>query len=282
MTLNRLIKKLERGVDADVIVVAASWRDDIATDLDARAARFAAELVDDVKHRALLVYMARGGDTAFADHLSRSLAARDISYDLAVPTLVNAAGTLLALRAERILLHPHGGIGAYDAGPLRVRDAMLSARTFDDVPALGGIQYAHDTSLPLRLAGGMRERRLSRAFAQRFAGGRAVDRLTQLELGDEVGFGAEELAAAGFEAQTWDHAPLWALFGELERQLGVLSVPKPAYTEADLADEVEFEPAVGLTGALVASRARIARYVLDTGSPHPDTGVFAGAWSWQP
>lgn len=280
MTLHRLVKKLERAVDAPVLVIGASWRADIATDLDTRAARFAAELVDEIRDHAVIVYAARGGDTAFADHLTRSLHGRGVSYDLAVPTFVNAAGTLLALRARRLLLHPHGGIGAYDAGPLRGRDVELSAHNFDDVPALGGVRYDHDLTLPLRLAAGMRERRLSLRFAERFAAGRRVHGLTQLDLGHEVGLGAEELGELGFDAGLCDHAELWRLYREIEQQLGVLVDAKPAYTEADLADEMEFEPATRLTGALIASRLRSARYELDTGSPNPDTGVFAGAWGW--
>lgn len=265
-----------------MLVVAASWRADVATDLDGQAARAVAELLDGLSAAHItVVYVARGGDATFADAVARSIRARGATFDLAVPTLVTGAGALLALAARRILVHPHGGVGAYDAGPLRNRHASMGHALFDDVPALGGIRYEHDPALPTRLAGGMRERRLSRELAQRLVQNEAdFDALSHLRLGYELGLDAAQLVAAGFDAQTWDEPALWALFRALEADLGLLQAAEPPYTEADLGDEVEFIPAVGLLGAVVETTKRSMRFELDTGSPDPDTGIYAGAWNW--
>lgn len=282
MSRRRLIGKLEKRCDGPVVVIAASWRDDIATDLDIHAARVVAELLDDLDgERFTLVYAARGGDAAFADAVARSLRSRGVTFDLAVPTLITGAGALLALAASKILIHPHGGIGAYDVGPLRSGEARMGARLFDDIPALGGIRYEHDPSLPTRLAAGMRERRLSRELAMRLARDEAdFDALSHLRLGYEMGLDAAQLRGAGFDASVYDEPALWALWCALEEELGLLQRPEPAYTEADLGDEVEFAEAVGLLGAVVETKKRSFRFELDTGSPDPDTGIFAGAWIW--
>lgn len=278
----RLISRLEKRCDTPVLVVGASWRADIATDLDGQAARAVADLLDEVRGDELtIVYVARGGEVGFADAVARSLRAREVRFRLAVPTLVNGAGALLAMAATKILVHPHGAVGAYDAGPMRARHARLQPSIFDDVPALGGIRYEHDVALPARLGAGMRERRLARALAERVAPAEAnYDALSHLRLGDSLGLDARELRAAGFDAETWDEPALWSLFRSVEHDLGLLDTPQPRYTEADLGDEVEFAEAMGLLGALVATRDRALRYELDTGSPDPDTGIYAGAWGW--
>lgn len=280
MDRRRLIRKLEAASGGPVLVIAASWRADIATDLDIAAARGVADLVDDLDTDHLtVVYAARGGDAAFADSVARSLRARNIRFDLALPTLVTAAGSLLALASERVRIHPHGGVGAYDAGPLRNRQPEMSHALYDDIPALGGIRYEHDPALPTRLAAGMRERRLSRELAQRLVVNDAdFDALSHLRLGYDLGLDAAQLTAAGFNAETWDEPALWALFGALETELGLLSLPEPPYTQSEIGAEVEFAPAVGLLGAVLETRKRSLRFELDTGSPDPDTGVYTGAW----
>lgn len=282
MPPGQLIRALEEVSESAVVVIAASWRADLATDLDAQAARAFSAVLDDasVDHLTLVCSL-RGGEVAFADAVARSLRTRGITYDLAVPTLINGVGGLLALQARNVRIHPHGAVGAYDSGPLRIRQASMSPTLFDDVPALGGIRYEHDPSLPTRLAAGMQERRLARELAMRLAGeGVEFDALSHLRLGAELGLDPAQLCAAGFTAETWDEPTLWELFCALEDDLGLLARPTPAYTEADLGDEVEFEPAVGLLTAVIASSSRAMRYEVDTGSPDPDTGVYAGAWSW--
>ena len=281
MSRRRLIGKLEKVCGGPVLVIGASWRADIATDLDLQAARVVADLLDEVDAKHLtVVYVARGGDVAFADAVARSLRNREVTFDLAVPTLVTGAGSLLALAASRVLIHPHGGVGAHDAGPLSARYTAMTSALFDDIPALGGIRYEHDPSLPARLASGLRERRLARVLAERLAGEADFDALSHLRLGDDLGLDADELRAAGFDAQTWDEPALWSLHCALETELGLLAAPAPIYTEADLGDEVEFTPAVGLIAAIIETKTRTMTYELDTGSPDPDTGVFAGCWTW--
>ena len=282
MSRRRLIGKLEKICGGPVLIAAASWRADIATDLDGAAARAVAELLEAQRGEHLtIVYAARGGDAAFADAVARSLRTRKVSFDLAVPALINGAGSLLALEAARVRLHPHGGVGAYDCGPLRSRHSSMGHALFDDIPALGGIRYEHDPMLPTRLAAGMRERRLSRELAQRLAkDGVDFDALSHLRLGYELGLDAAQLNAAGFNAETWDEPALWALFRSLEADLGLLDTPEPRYVEAELGNEVEFAPAVGRLGAIIETSKRAIPYELDTGSPDPDTGVYTGAWGY--
>jgi hypothetical protein len=178
-------------------------------------------------------------------------------------------------------MHHHGGVGAYDAGPLRADDVRLDHHLIDDVPALGGIHYAdNDHTLPARLAAGMRERRLARALGERLADGDKLNALSHLRLGTDHGLGADELAEAGFEVEATDDDALWQLYLAAEEALGILSSPAPRYTESDIGTEVEFEPAVGLLGALVESRKSSYDFELDTGRPDPDTGRYAGAWNW--
>jgi hypothetical protein len=275
----RLLTKLERVTEQPVLLIAASWRPDIATDLDGNAARVVSDALDTIDSDRLTVVLgARGGEAVFADQVARSLRARGISFDLAVPTFVSGVDGLLAIAADRVLIHPHGGVGAYDAGPMQSKFSTLGPHLFDDVPALGGVEYGHDPQLPARLAGGLRERRLSRQLAGRLAGeGVDYDALSHIGLGQDLGLDAEELRAAGFDAETWNEPALWSLWLSVESELGVLEAAEPPYTEADIGMEVEFAPAVGLLGALVETKKRVHRYELDTGSPDPDTGAYAGA-----
>ena len=283
MSITSFIDDLEEVCGNRVLVIGASWRRDIATDLDRQAARAAIELVEreDAESWTIII-AAKGGRSEFADMVVRSFRARQVPYDLAVPTMTNVIGAMLALGARKVLVHPHGGVGAIDCGPLVAEHASLNVGLFDDIPALGGISYVHDSTLPARLADGMKERRLSRLLCERIADGRDVDlgALSHVMLGDNLALGAEQLAAAGLNAETWDEPTLWSLYLALESALGVLETAAPRYTESDLADEVEFAPAEGLLGAIIATRLGELRYELDTGSPDPDTGRYAGAWSW--
>lgn len=278
----KLLQKLAEKRGNPVILIGASWRRDTATDLDLDAARAVIALVDELDRpeRVSIVLAARGGHVAFADTVSRTFRSLGTELELLVPTLVTGVGGLLALAAAQTFVHPYGGVGAYDAGPLIVDGGALSHDLIDDVPALGGIHYTTDPHLPARLAAGLRERRLARALADRLSG-ESIDHphLSQLHLGTSVGLGAAELGEAGIDAQTLDDPDLWALYRATESALGLREPPAPRYTESDLGDEVEFEPAVGLIGALVESAQTSLCFELDTGRPDPDSGRYSGAWN---
>jgi hypothetical protein len=278
-----LLADLEETHGGRAMLIAASSREDLATDLDASAARAFIEVFDrlDTPEQLTLVFDARGGRAEFADAVTRVLRASGTRLHLIVPTTSNGVASLLALSADELTIHDYAGLGAYDVGPMRLDAERLDHRLFDDIPALGGIDYAHDPKLPVRLAAGLRERRLCRELARRLASEDvAYDRLSVEHLGDRLALGASELADAGFPAGGTDEELVWKFTLTVEETLGSLEAPPPRYTESDLGDEVEFEPAVGLTVALVESAEHSLTRVLDTGRPHPETGEYQGHWTW--
>ena len=181
-----------------------------------------------------------------------------------------------------MLMHPYGGLGAYDAGPLLPDAGRLDHDLIDFVPALGGVHYQGvDNHLPARLASGVRQRQLCRELSYRtIANDEALAALAAVHLGTSTGLGTEELRALGIEAHAAPQPEIWQLYRAVEDELELRSAPLLAYTESDLGDEVEFEPAVGLPAAFIASSTRSVRFILDTGQIDPDTGNYVGAWDW--
>lgn len=279
-----LLEQIQNAYGAPAMLVAASSRDDLATDLDGSAARAFIDVFAplDSPDELTLVVDARGGRTAFADTVIRTVRATGTSLHVVIPATSTGVSTLLAFAADRVTLHHYAGLGAYDVGPMRVDVEQVDHQLWDDIPALGGIDYEHDPQLPVRLADGLRERRLSRELARRLAASRDldIDALSVEHLGDRLALGASELVEAGLPAEDSGESLLWEMTLAVEELLGSLETPPPRYTESDLGDEVEFEPAMGLPVALVESVERSLQYVLDTGRPHPKTGRYQGHWSW--
>src|SRR5690606_17844111 len=106
--------------------------------------------------------------------------------------------------------------------------------------------------LPARLASGVRHRQLCRELSHRVARNEeALSTLASVHLGSSTGLGADELRAIGFEVRPAANPEVWQLYRAVEDELELRAAPLLAYTESDLGDEVEFEPAMGLTAAFI-------------------------------
>ena len=278
------IEAVEELRKSRVVVISSSWRHDMRHDLGVDGARAFVEVFEGLERPDILslFVVTRGGHAHFADQVIRTIRATNTKVEVLVPTFCNGVATLLAMYASGVALHPHGGIGAYDCGPMVADAARLDHDLMDYVPALGGVHYQQsDPYLPARLASGVRERKLARELALRICpDDEVIGGLSHATLGTSTGLGAAELAAMGVDAEIVDEAVLWRLFCELEDVLELRAAPPPAYTESDLADEVEFEPAVQRTSAIIESSGSTLSFTIDTGRPAPDTGEFVGQWNW--
>ena len=278
------IEAVEKLRDSRVVVISSSWRSDMRHDLDGDGARAFIEVFEtlDRPDNLSLFVVTRGGHAQFADQVIRTIRATNTKVEVIVPTFCNGVATLLALYASGIALHPHGGLGAYDSGPLAADVARLDHDLWDYVPALGGVHYqAIDPHLPARLAAGVRERKLSRELALRLCPDpEAIAGLSREALGTTTALGAADLGAIGVDADIVDDPAVWTLYRELEDVLELRAAPPPAYTESDLADEVEFEPAIQRTSAVIEASGLSLSFSIDTGRPDPDTGEFIGQWNW--
>ncbi len=277
------IRALEARRKSRVIVVAASWREGVTHDLDLDGARAFLDVFDslDTPDLVSLVIVARGGTPGFADQVIRTVGASGVRLEVVVPTYCNGVATLLGLYASTVVLYRHGGLGAYDSGPLSAENVRLDHDLVEYVPALGGLDVS--TAAATMLATGNRQRMLARELARRVCkSDEAFEALSQYGLGKSLGLGTAQLSSVGVDAVLDDSPEIWDLFGAVERELSLRDRPSPRYTESDLGDEVEFEPASGMTTALIESASAGFRFVVDTGRPDPDTGTFRGAWEEQP
>ncbi len=284
MSLETQIEALEKALDADVIVIGNSWSSGRAYDLDWEAGRVFVEGVSlraaKSRPRAAIVLACTGGHPSFAQTAVRAIRAHYATFDVVVPYMTNGAGALIALAADNILLHPYAGVGALDVGPINPQVPEMDSTVYEDVPALGGLGEV-GPELVATLAAERHWKRMARNLARRLTTN-TIDALLLDELGEELHLGSAELAEHGFSAALCNAdsvEAVWSLYRDLEEVLGLLTEPPPRYSESDLANEVEFEPAFGLVGGLFASTAHRSEYIMDTGRPHPDTNVFAGEWA---
>ena len=289
MSRAKALARLEREFDSALFLVASSWSADRAHDMTADAGRVFLEAARRRQSRgkkfdrATVFVMGRGGHPAFAESVARALRAEYGDYDVIVPTMVNGAFSLIISGAEKIWLHPYAGVGAIDVGPVTQQGHEMDAIVYDDVPAMGGLGAADVEKLAGRLARERHWRRMSRNLAGRI-GRDAVDvslALAVEDLGQELSLEAKDLCTFGFTAETLSGAAaklVWSLYESLEMELGVRRKPSPRYTETDIAGEVEFEAAVGLEAACIETTRDCFSYVLDSGRPDPDTGVYHGEW----
>lgn len=276
------------------MVLAAGWQGEFAVDLDEAASRVVYEVLD-IAHKAPadlrgvdLVLIARGGQAGFAEATSRLFRSLGLEFRVLVPTRITGEFTQLALGAEQVLFHPMGSLGAYDAGPLVEPSAAwdiqmaesLGKQDWGDLPVSKG-DFA-------RIAASAHARKLARHSAQRLASYGTNDvrelaaQLSARELGHQGALDAKSLQAlglraalAGEELARW----MWNIYGVYEQELGLLSAPTARYHASDWADEVEFEPAMDVPGAIIETLRRRATYVLDTGSPEPDARRLKGRWT---
>lgn len=287
---------LEDTFGVPVILVASRWREERAVDLDRSAARYFLEIFDGLPgeydrppESIGLFLVGQGGRPEFANTIYRTLKGFDIEYRCFVPGIVSGAYTLLALGAEETVLHPYGGLGAYDAPPARRIEGRVDLET---LAALRPHLHSEDADLTddiPRLAEMAHLRMLARQQLERVvdgtesgAGARVAREMTIDRLGGELALGADELESIGVAARRADEAErevMWRLNGAVEQDLGLRGEVPERYTESELGEEVEFEPATSVPGAIIQSAHQSAIYRLDTGKPDPETSMLHGTWS---
>lgn len=283
--LKRSLLRLERLADADVVLCAWVSGAYAGIDPDRVAAREVQRCAEVGRRSTVVVLIAgRGGTAAFADSTLRALRAVYERVIGLVLSDVAAAGTLIALGADRCMLSPLGALGAYDTGPMMPGPSRLSPREFDDVPAMGNIDLSMDVGFQARLAHQKHEGRVARNLAERWLGTerRALfSSLSVHELGDSLALDLRELEAFGFEAvpETWravtSEVEAWCR-DELRAEAPDLEL---RYSASGIGEEVEFEAAIELAVACVASPRFFSVFLVDSGRPHPDTGIYLGSWS---
>ncbi len=290
------LTELEDTFGVPIMLIASRWREERAVDLGREAARTFLDIFnglpgeyDRPPETIGLFLVGRGGRTTFVNAVCRTLEGFGVDYRCFVPGLINGGYTLLALGGDEIVCHPYGGLGAYDAPPARRLPGRLDLSGWKAIRAHldGEAEGLHDR-LP-RLAETAHLRSLARRQLERVVdgtdsgiGARVARELTVDRLGEEVAMGASGLAGLGLDARGADEAErevMWRLYCEIESKLDLRHEVPERYTESKLAEEVEFEPARAVPGAIIESAQRSAMYKLDTGSPDPDTNMLDGNWT---
>lgn len=285
-----LLERLRDALELPVLAICSGTRGYTIANLDKYAARAFIEMLrrnvdaDEVA----LVLVGEGGFPAFADSVVRTLDQQGVRATAVIPHRVAGVYTNVALACERILLHDHGSLGAYDQAPLGRELTELDAATLDawrglpeHVKSIGPRSYelARDRHLA-ELHARLLERVLSRRddeLAEQLGAA-----LSTARLGEQLSLGAAELSELGLDAEViGDHAELvWEIYEAYEELFELRDKQEPLYTESDVGDEVEFEPARGVVGAVIEGPRAELRFELDTGRPDPDTGMLEGEWLW--
>lgn len=289
-TRRELLQDLEDALERPVLAVCSGTRGYNIANLDIHGARAFIEMLRrNVQGEKLAILLVGGGGyPAFADSVARALRQRGVGAMAVVPNRVAGVYTSIALACDHILLHEHGSLGAYDQAPLGRELTALDAATLeafrelpDEVKSLG--ERAFELARDQHLAG-LHARLIERLFSDADQGiaDSVRDALSSTRLGNQLSLGASELAALGLEADTTaDHDDLiWRIFQTYEELFELRDRQEPLYTESDVGDEVEFEPARGVIGAVIEGTEAELLYELDTGRPDPDTGMLEGEWLW--
>ncbi len=283
--------QLQAACAQPVALVAAGWRQGAEVNLDERAARALAHLIrSPLSHdptRLTLVLLARGGALDFADGVRRALA--DVQVTSLIPSRIDGAISLAALASDALRFAPEGALGAYDIGPLGPPQRVwcperAAALHMPLAQALG----EEGPRVALALANQRVARRHASSLLRLIAASRergAWDALTSdlsvASLGEQVGLGAHDLARLDLDARPVDGpvaAALEALTRACDEALSLFDPPRPRYEPTTLADEVEFELATSLPAGIIATVDAATLCSLDTGRPHPDTGLFEASW----
>lgn len=284
------LEALAAALGREVVVIASSWRSDTAVNLDRDAARVVMDVLATIKpdDRLALVLMGERGHAAFADDVRRVLAALELDPLVCVPWRVSGALTMVALCGEEIVLSPGASLGAHDVGEWMVGGEEALSELAAWWPAAAGRLPEEPVGLGWQMARRARQQAqchevLSTVLARRpgVHPGQVADRLGVGRLGAQLGLGAHELvelSVAARVASARERGPLWSLFRALEDALGLREPEHVRYVETGLGDEVEFELAQDLPGALILSSRRAYLRLLDSGSPDADTGMLRGRW----
>lgn len=271
--MQTLIKALEDSLKKRVILIATATRSDIAFDLDENAARLLRSLRD-TQHSYIVLLFGGGGHLGFADSATRILG----DFEVLIPERITSSLALLALSASHRFMTQHAAIGAYDHGPFWKPPPEISAYFYDDIPALGGLNTEHDPTMPARVAFLKNISRRSKIWLEANTDTFDYARLSTFEIGLDTGLSATQISKLNLPTTMLDNEDLRKLSDHLDQELGNGVSPLQRYTETDLADEVEFEFAIEIPAAILATSQLQFSYMIDTGNPDPDTGKFIGGW----
>lgn len=281
-----------------VIAIASGWTGNNLANLGEEGARAFIKVLDaelaacTTMPESLGLYLVgRGGFAGFADGVWRALSGRGIAVTAIVPHRIDGVASLLAASSQRRLMHPYGALGAYDRRPLGRLHAKLDSDTLHGLAGLEelGRVELEDTRIA-EIACERRQAQLSRQVMRRMLGGtesglgaRIERQLCADALGVDLALSGAELDKLGLDTTVADGRTaelIWQLYEAYERELEVLEAAMPRFTQSQVADEVEFAPATGKTGAIIEGVHDELRYELDTGSPDPDTDMLKGEWLW--
>lgn len=295
---NAIVDQLEALLGCPTFIALASWEGEYAVDLDEEAGhRLVAQLLKrfgqaNVEQAALII-VARGGHVAFAETLLRTLRHLDVELTVVVPHEVSGMASVLALGAAQITLHPAAGLGACDRGMCVLERVPWTASLLDHLPDLTDTSIFGEQA-PQTLSAIANQQRyrtevrlgLARQVSARQISPELVAATSLERLGEEGVADLGALSRAGARVQV--ASP------ELARQLetllrsardthGLFDTPRARFERStDWADEVEFAPAEDVAGALLASASLRDLYLLDTGSPDPDSPRLQGRWVTPP
>jgi hypothetical protein len=288
-----LFERLQNTTGLPAIVLAANWRGEYAVDLDEAACRVFFDLIRESgleeADQIALVIAVRGGWPAFADGVLRILRGLNIGVRAYVPCRIDGAGSLLAIGARELVVHPFGGMGPVDAGPnvepagpLTIDGLELMRRWGLEEP-----RGRREKKAFARLARAAQLREVSQILARRTGRNAGLD-LSSVEamftraMGEGTTLGADELKAIGFAARAGEaeeNMAVWAMFEHYEQALKILEGPAPRFVPSEeWVDEVEFEPAMDVPAAVMATEEVEVFFDLDTGSPDPDMERLHGRW----
>ncbi|RDV39491.1 hypothetical protein DV096_02660 [Bradymonadaceae bacterium TMQ3] len=291
---NAIVDQLEALLACPTFVALASWQGEYAVDLDEDAGhRLVAQVLRRFRQanfqQAALVIVARGGHVAFAETLLRALRHLDVELSVVVPHEVSGMASVLALGAGQITLHPAAGLGACDRGLCVLERVPWTASLLDHLPDFADTSIFGEqaTRVLSTIANQQRYRAEVRLGLARQVSARQISpelvAATSLErLGEEGVADLGALTRAGARVQVAS-PELSTLLEQLllaaRDNHGLFDTPRARFERStDWADEVEFAPAEDVAGALLASAALRDLYLLDTGSPDPDSPRLQGRW----
>jgi hypothetical protein len=283
----------------------AAWR---ARDEQVESAE-RADLAEQPQQVALYL-VGRGGFPGFSEGVCRAVRGRNIRATAVIPGHVDGAFSLVALGVDHRLMHPYAALGAYDRPALGGIGRKMSPEIVRELIELKSFkalrQLVETEAMSARqlvdLAGSRRQAQLAGRLLARLLGAENLSSIDDLAapaerqlfarverhlstsaLGTDLALSAAELTHLGLPTETANAeqgALIRRIYEAYERELQVLQPIAPRFTESDIADEVEFAPAVDLTGAIIEGPHSQLIFELDTGRPDPDTGTLSGQWSW--
>lgn len=285
-----LLSQLENSLGVPTVAFFANWAGEYSVDADEEAGRLLTQIVVDRLRKessdaVALVLGARGGYPAFADVVLRTVRHLDVDLQAVIPWRIDGAASLIAIAADQVLLHPQAGVGPVDSGLCVVPKKELDASLIDYCPVepmqIGALEQGEEVELA-RLTHDRFVRHQQRRMAERYAPVSGVPKLVEEWLGRGGTLGRSELVERGIDARVTP-APLAEQLEELRewarQALHLFRRPEERFQfSGELADEVEFEPAMDVAAGAIASIDRVWLHELDTGSPDPHAPRLLGEW----